>query len=105
MELTIKERMALLTLLGPEGDLIYLRAKRDLVRKVGIDAEELVELKVTEEDGMMALPNPDDWDKKKEIAISGGEAAIIVNALTTKLEETKKLHENELSLYEKFVEK
>lgn len=104
MELTVKERMALASLLGPEGDLVYLRAKRDLIAKVGLSAEELRELQVEIREGMMFLPNPEDWDKVTEISIPGGEAAIIVEALKKKLEETKKLHENELSLYEKFVE-
>ncbi len=104
MNLTVKERMAILNLLGPEGDLIYLRAKREMVKKVGLSAEEIMEFKVTDNEGMMTLENPKDWEISKDINLSGGESAIIVKALTDKLEETKKLHETELPLYEKFVE-
>ena len=104
MNLTIKERMAILNLLGPEGNLIYLRAKRELVKKVGLSAEEIVELKITDNQGVMKLGDPKDWELSKEISIPGGEAAIIVDTLTKKLEETEKLHELELPLYEKFVE-
>lgn len=104
MNLTVMDRMAILGLLGPEGDLIYLRAKRDMVAKVGLSAEEIEELGVTDVDGNMKLKNPEDWKKSKEISLSGGESAIVAKALTDKLEETKKLHETELPLYEKFVE-
>ena len=101
MELTVLERMAILGLLVPEGDLIYLRAKRDLVEKVGLTADEILEFKVVEADGLMR------WDmtipQGKEVDLSNGEIAMISDVLK-KLVEDKKLHENQLSLYEKLVE-
>ncbi|KKM22021.1 hypothetical protein LCGC14_1629570 [marine sediment metagenome] len=101
MELTVLERMAILGLLIPEGDLIYLRAKRDLVEKVGLTADEILEFKVVEADGLMR------WDmtipQGKEVDLSNGEIAMISDVLK-KLVEDKKLHENQLSLYEKLVE-
>ncbi len=101
MELTVMERMAVLGLLVPEGDLIYLRAKRDLVEKVGLTADEILEFKVVEADGLMR------WDltipQGKKIDLSSGEVAMISDVLK-KLVEDKKLHENHLSLYEKLVE-
>ena len=101
MELTVLERMAILGLLVPEGDLIYLRAKRDLVEKVGLTADEILEFKVVEADGLMR------WDmtipQGKKIDLSNGEIAMVSDVLK-KLVEDKKLHENQLSLYEKLVE-
>ena len=101
MELTVLERMAALGLLVPEGDLIYLRAKRELVEKVGLTADEILEFKVIEANGMMK------WDltipQGKKIDLSNGEIAMISDVLK-KLVEDKKLHENHLSLYEKLVE-
>ena len=105
MELTVIERMALLSLLGPEGDLVYLKAKRDIVSKVGLTVDEIEKWNVGEKDGNMTVDPTTNWQEKAEISLVGGEAAIIATALTTKLKETEKLHENELSLYEKFVEK
>ena len=105
MELTVIERMAILNLLGPEGELIYLRAKREIVKKVGLSANEIKKWNVGEKDGNMIMDPQENWQKITEISLLGGEAAIIAEALTTKLTDTKKLHENELALYEKFVEK
>ncbi len=101
MELTVLERMAILGLLVPEGDLIYLRAKRDLVEKVGLTADEILEFKVVEADGLMR------WDmtipQGKKIDLSNGEIAMVSDVLKKHVED-KKLHENHLSLYEKLVE-
>jgi len=105
MELTVIERMAILSLLGPEGDLVYLKAKREIVKKVGLTADEIINWGVKSEGGNMKMDPEENWEKVVEISFSGGEAAIVAEALTTKLTETKKLHQSELSLYEKFVEK
>ena len=104
MELTLLERLTMLGFLGPEGTLTYLRAKRDLVAKIGLTADEISELKLTESEGGVRPENPEDWKRTIEVSFTGGESAIVAEALNKKLEDTKKLHENELSLYEKFVE-
>ncbi len=101
MVLTVQERFGLLNSLGQEGGLAYLRAKRDIVSKVGLTADETVDYGVVEKDGKVG------WDtelaQEKKISLSGGEAAIIVGALKL-LEKHGKLHESQLTLYEKLVE-
>ncbi|KKK62154.1 hypothetical protein LCGC14_3007170 [marine sediment metagenome] len=101
MELTVMERMGILQILSPEGDLIYLRAKRELVGKVGLTADEILEFKVVEVNERMR------WDmtvpQEKEIDLSNGEIAMVSDVLKKHVED-KKLHENHLSLYEKLVE-
>ena len=105
MNLTVIERMGIQGLFEPKGSLASRKLKRDIVEKVGLTADEYVEYKVTEEDGMMKLPKPEDWLKSKEIEeFTGGEASMIVVALE-KLVKDDELNDNQLSLYEKFVEK
>ncbi len=103
MNLTILERLMAVNLFATEGDLAFLQAKRDLVKKVGLTIEELKEydVKPGEEQGTVIWNQ--DLPQEKEIPLSGAEKAFILAELKKKLDE-KKLHENELSLYEKLVE-
>ncbi len=103
MNLTILERLMAVNLFAMEGDLAFLQAKRDLVKKVGLTIEELKEydVKPGEEQGTVIWNQ--DLPQEKEIPLSGAEKAFILAELKKKLDE-KKLHENELSLYEKLVE-
>lgn len=101
MVLEVQERLGITQLLGQEGSVAFLKAKRDIVSKVGLSADEIKEFDVVEKDGNVGW-NPEKA-KSKEIEFSGGEIAIIVNALT-ELEKEAKLQEHQLSLYEKFVE-
>lgn len=101
MKLTVMERMAILNILGPEGSLAFLRVKRDIVAKVGLTAEETEDFGVKEADGKMTWKL--DVPQEREIPVSGAERAIVVEALQ-RLEKDGKLHESQLTLYEKFVE-
>jgi len=101
MVLEIQERLGIMGLLGQEGSLAFLKAKRDIVSKVGLSADELEEFEIVEKDGKVGW-NPEKA-KTKEIEFTGGEVTVIVNALK-ELEKEEKLQEHQLSLYEKFVE-
>ena len=101
MKLTVMERLGILNVLSPEGGITYLRAKKDIVGKVGLSADERVEYGIIEKNGQITW-NPD-LPQEKEISLSSGEVVMITEALK-RSEKNEELHENQLSLYEKFVE-
>ncbi len=101
MVLEVYERLGLTEVLIPEGNLVYLKARRDLISKVGLSADEIKEYEVVQKDNL-ATWNPKKV-KEKDIQFTGGESAMIVDALR-ELEKTEKLKDHQVSLYEKFVE-
>ena len=101
MLLTVQERFVAVSLLNPEGDMFWLRAKRALTAKVGFSADEILEFEFKNEDGMTKW-NPEK-EKDKDVELSDGELSLFVDALK-ELERTKKLRDEHFSLYEKIVE-
>ncbi len=103
MELTSKERLVLIPILPMEEHIITLKVVRDIKNRVGFTAEEIEKLNFrTEDDGRTLW---DDAVPPMEYEFTGGEIAIIASELK-KLEEAEpsKLHEDHITLYEKFVE-
>jgi len=102
MELSVGERLVLLSVLPIEGDFTTLKVLRDAVSIIGLNDEELKKADIEKvEDGLkISIQNNFETD------ITLGEMAthIIVEELK-KLNEQKKLMMEHYPLYEKFVEK
>jgi len=105
MKLTIIERIALLGLLPAENNFVTLKIIRKLKEDLSFSEDEIKQFEIKAENDRMF------WNVKvennlmpdgKEIAIGEKASDIIVEALK-KLDESKKLAERHVSLYEKFV--
>jgi len=70
MVLEIQERLGIMGLLGQEGSVAFLKAKRDIVSKVGLSADEIKEFEVVVKDGSTAW-NPEKA-KEKDIEFTVG---------------------------------
>jgi len=102
MEFSIGERLTLMLLLPREGDFLSLKLVRALREEVseslGRDEESGV---LTKEDGLYKWAT--EQDHLVEINLTPKATAIITEALE-KLNKQKKLTENHISLYERFVD-
>jgi len=102
MKLNVGERLILLQVLPQEGNFLTLKIIRDLTEVVGLNEKEFKEFGIKEAGGQVS------WNQKgieeREIEIGEKATDIIVEALK-KLNETNKLGQRHLSLYEKFIEK
>ena len=107
MELSVFERLNLLNILPKEGDITTIRLVRELREKLSFTEEEHNELQITSEGDTVKWKTEDDKGKlipqTKEIEFGHTAFGIITNALK-KLNEQKKIKEEHLELYEKFVE-
>ncbi|KKL85961.1 hypothetical protein LCGC14_1949500 [marine sediment metagenome] len=101
MELSISERLVLLSVLPGEGDVTTLKVVRDLRMTLSFSEEEHKEYQFVQE-GTMLRWN-DKVEQVKEIQIGEKAKDIIVLGLS-KLNEQKKLKMEHLPLYEKFIE-
>lgn len=105
MKLNLKERLVVLNSLPAQGDITTLRIIGDLRRNLSPTEQEYKDMKIIQKDAQ----SPIEWDTKKgleEVDIEIGEKAtdIIVEALK-KINDEKKLTEDHMSAYEKFIEK
>lgn len=102
MKLSVGERLILLSILPEEGNFTTLKIIRDLRMGLSFSEAEHKKYKFVQE-GMSVR-----WDDKatqdKEIEIGEKANDIIVLALS-KLNESKKLKMEHITLYEKFIEK
>lgn len=102
MELDVRERLVLLSILPAEGDFVTLKVARKLRENLSFSEEEIKEYKFVQEEGRVT------WDDKaeqsKEIEI-GEKAMDIIKESLRKLNEQKKLKDEHFTIYEKFVEK
>ena len=100
MNLSVLERIQLLQFLPREGDIITLRILQTLRLTLGFKEEEIKEFRLdtNDETGITT------WDSSKDVDIPIGEKAtdIILDSLK-KLNMEKKLPENAILLYEKFI--
>ena len=105
MKLTILERLLVVNLLEGEGDHVYLKARRDFASKVGLSADEIVEYDLRENPAG-GVQWRDDLPQESEFNITDGEFIMVAKALM-ELNDAKppKLKTDQLSLYEKFVER
>lgn len=99
MKLKIAERIILQQILPKEGDIVSIRIIRDLQNALSFSEAEIKQFKIRQEDGRVHWND----DAEKEIKIGNQALVIIVDALK-KINETKKLDINLISIYEKFVE-
>ncbi len=96
----VSERLTLLNLLPKEGSFVTLKLLRELREALSFTDEEVTQFKVKVASDRIT------WDKDanvdKEILIGDTMTSVIVGVLT-ELNETKKLTDAHLGLYEKFV--
>lgn len=107
LKLNIAERVALMNILPPEGNIVTLRIIRELQTQLAFTEKELKEYKITNR------RNPDGsgfitWDsdfsaKEKDVTIGEAAKGIIAEQLKA-FSERGKLRVEMLTLYEKFVE-
>ncbi len=100
MELTVLERLLLLNLLPPEGDLTTLRVVHNLRQDLSFSEAEHELLKFVQTDGRITWDTTQ--DHLKEVGIGLRATNIIVGRLT-ELSTQKKLTEQHLTLCDKFV--
>lgn len=102
MKLSVLERLTLLQILPPEGNFVTLKIVRDLTGILAMNEKEYKEFNIQQKGKQIT------WNLKgsqeKEIEI-GEKATDIIREALKKLDETKKLEQRHLSLYEKFMEK
>jgi len=103
MKLTVFERINLLSILPPQGNLVTLRISRELMKELSFSE---IEIKQAE---IKYLPTGKvEWDPVageslvKDVEIGTVANAIIVEELV-KAEKASKLRAQHLDLYEKFV--
>lgn len=101
MELSVGERLVLLSVLPEESDFTTLKVIRDLRMALSFSEEEHKKYKFAQQ-GTTVQWN-DKVEQTKEITIGEKAKDIIVLALS-KLNEQKKLKMEHFSLYEKFIE-
>jgi hypothetical protein len=105
MKLNILERLMLLNVLPPEGDLRTMRIVHDLRMALALSQQEMTDWGVENQVDEAGKPTGVIWDDAKvqdaEIDVAGEKTALIVEALK-KLDSEKKLTAQHLSLCEKF---
>lgn len=101
MILSTFDRLILLNTLPKEGDITTLRIIRKLREDLSFSEEEHKALAFKQEGGKMMWQS--EADKLKEVEVGDKAKEIIRNRLK-ELNEQKKLTEEHLPLYEKFVE-
>jgi len=98
MKLTIGERLFLLNMLPPEGDLTTIKIVRKLREGLSFTEDELVKYEITVLEGGRVSWNS---HEEAEVRIRAKGRSMIVEALR-KLDEEGKVTEQHLSLFEKF---
>jgi len=102
MELNVRERLMLVSVLPKEGDITTLKIIRKLREDLSFSEEEHKVLNFKHQNNMTIWD--DAVDVKKEIEIGEKATDVITEALET-LSKNKKLHEDHLPLWEMFIEK
>jgi hypothetical protein len=93
------DRVKILQILPPEGNIVTLRVTRDLAKKVGFTAEEHKEFEIQEKDGMVK------WNEKAMILKPFELADVEFGLIKTKLDDRDSkgtLTPDMVPLYEKF---
>ena len=103
MNLSVKERLVILSILPQEGNRLTWKVQKKLEDDLGFSEEELKIYKLeTLENGMVRWDN--NGEQEKEIEIGEKANDIIVLALS-KLNDQNKLKKDHIDLYDKFVGK
>lgn len=100
MELSILERIALLSILPQEGNFVVLKIVNDLRNNLSFSEEEIKKFSIKQENDLVT------WDtsilNEKDIQIGEKATDIVVDALK-KLNDSGKLTMNHFTLYAKFI--
>ena len=104
MELNVGERLSVLSLLPKEGNFITLKIVRKLQEELSFSEEELELYKIVQKDSKATWSVEEDEKKMKDVKFGGEGIAIVVKALKD-LDKNEKLLPQQISLYEKFIEK
>ena len=100
MELTVGDRLVILSILPIENDITTLRVLQELKKSLSFSEEEHKQLEFKQEEDRVV------WNEveiKKDIEI-GDTAGNIIRSAFRDLNNKKKLREEHIPLYEKFVE-
>jgi len=100
MTLTIKDRLLLLTVLPREGNIVTLRIIRKLRESLSFSEEEHARLGLVEKDNQVSWRT--DVPQESEIDIGAKATKIVENTLQD-LDKQKKLTEEFLPLWDKFL--
>jgi hypothetical protein len=106
MKLSVHERLMLGNILPQEGDFVTLKVLRNLRMDLSFSDTEIKKWSIQSSNGQVNWRLFNDKnkpiDQEAEIEIGHKQKDIIVNALS-KLNEQKKLREEHLTLYERFI--
>lgn len=98
MKLNVLERITLLQLLPTEGTYVTMKVLMNLKARLAFNEKEIKEFKIEEKEGRIT------WSKSGEKEIEIGEKAEeIVGDALKKLNESGKVNEQNIILYEKFI--
>lgn len=103
MELTLLDRLLLPGIFPKEGNMKELIIRKDLKKKIVFTQEELTKYGIDFK-GEQILWNQEGAEAKFKYKFSDLEKAEVVSALT-KMDEEKKLTEEFMDLYDKFIKK
>jgi len=102
MELTIRERLMLNSILPAQGDIVTLKIVQELKMALAFSEEEIAEHDiVTSDEGVRWNPESDEY--VRDISIGPRAMGVIVEELE-RLNNAKELTANFISLYDKFME-
>ena len=102
MNLSVGERLVLMSVIPQEGDFITLKVIRKLQEDLSFSEEEHKKYKFVQEENRVSWNDKADLNKEMEI---GEKAKDIIVLALSKLNEEKKLKFEHFSLYEKFIDK
>ncbi len=100
MLLTVKERILLVQVLPKEGDVFTQRIVRDLRSKIGLSEEDWKTYDIVNVDGRVQ------WNPAKDIGVEytfGTKATEIIVTALSDLDKMKKVSEDYLTLFDKFI--
>lgn len=100
MELTILERIILLSILPTETNYITYKILNDFKSELSFSEKELKDFEIKEIDGRITWNNMK--EKSKKITV-GEKVNEIICASLKKLDETGKINDENVTLYEKFI--
>ena len=103
MNLSVKERLVILSILPQEGNRLTWKVQKKLEDDLGFSEEELKTYKLeTLENGMVRWDN--NGKQEKEIEIGEKANDIIILALS-KLNDQNKLRKDHIDIYDRFMER
>ncbi|MCJ7828250.1 MAG: hypothetical protein MUP81_00720 [Dehalococcoidia bacterium] len=102
MKLSVRERLVILSVLPPEGDFITLKVVGKLKNDLSFSEDEIKLYKFVQAESSVTWDNKIEQEKAIEI---GTKAKTVIAEALEKLDKEKKLREDHISIYEKFVDK